>query len=683
MKLSVILSFLAIIQTSASVLSQSLTINVKNTSLRSVLYKIENQSKYRFFYNDQLSGLNNDISINAKKKDLDEILNKILENKGLTYKMLDNNMVVITPEKIAQKQKVSGTIKEVGTENPLAGVYVMIEGTSIGVTTDADGRYSIEVPNSNAVLVFSYMGFITQKVSVKGRTVIDLELSSDMKKLDEVVVVGYGQQKKVTVVGALSTVTTKDLKQSPTINLSNSLAGRIPGLIVTQYSGGEPGVDASSIYVRGMSTYNSSSQSPIVIVDGVERDFQYLNPDEVETITVLKDASSTAVYGVRGANGVILVTTRHGQTQDKPSVIFKAASGLSSAVMFPTYLGSADYAMLYNEARLNDDPNTTVKLFTSDQIENYRKAKGDNSDGLGYNLNLFDYAFKPSLQEDYSLRISGGSRSTRYFVLAGYMNQNGNYNHTDLSTYNTNATFKRYNFRSNIDIDITKNFYVKLDLGGRIQQRVAPGTTATRIVQICNTQPSIYPIILENNDNTANAAYEAKHPNGLLFGSQIYRYNILGELAYSGFINEYKAFMDGTFTMGHKLDFITQGLKIEGQFSYDNQQGNTIDRTVPHESEGYREYGGYATFYPTDGVDVFMDGGHYQGAYSSPRRIDDNTMNNSINTATPSPQRRNYGQLTLNYDRSFGLHTVSGLLMGDRSKRTYSNDVPYMYEGLA
>jgi TonB-linked SusC/RagA family outer membrane protein len=521
----------------------------------------------------------------------------------------------------------------------------------------------------------------TQEFLVGSKSIINVFMEDETVGIEDVVVVGYGVQKKVTVVGAITTINTKELRQSPTTNLSNALAGRMSGMMVNQFSGGEPGVDQSQVFVRGMSTYNN--QNPIVIVDGIERDFQYLSPDEVETFSILKDASATAVYGVRGANGVILVTTRRGKVMEKANVTFKASTGISAPIKFPQYLGSADYAMLYNEARLNDNPNTTSALFTQEQIANYRKAKGDNSDGLGYNTNLFDYAFKPSMQQDYSLNIQGGTKTTKYFVLVGYMNQNGNYQHTNDGPNNTNAVFKRYNFRSNIDINITDDFYVKLNLGGRIQNRIAPGTTASRVITIANTQPSIYPVILENNDNPANALYTAKHPEGLLFGSQLYRYNMLGELAYSGFINEYKTFMDGTFAMGHKLDFITKGLVFDVQFSYDIQAGNTIDRTIPHESEGYREYGGYATFYPKVGVDAFMTGGHYTGAYASPRRTDNNSMNNGYNASTPPPQRKNDVQASFNYARSFGRHNVSGLLLARQSKRVYQNDVPFATQGTA
>jgi TonB-linked SusC/RagA family outer membrane protein len=575
------------------------------------------------------------------------------------------------------KFKVTGTIVSSTTLETLIGVAIREKGTSNATVTDAKGDFTLQVSSPKAILVISYVGYEPQDIPVGSTRQFTIRLVESVKTLDEVVVVGYGTQKKVTVVGAVTSINTRELKQSPTTNLSNALAGRLPGMIVTQYSGGEPGVDQSSVLVRGLSTRGNSA--PIVLVDGIERDFQYLNPEEVETFTILKDASATAVYGVRGANGVILVTTRRGKVMDKAAVTFKASTGISAPVRFPQYLGSADYAMLYNEANLNDNPLTTKALFSQAQIDNYRIAKGDNSDGLGYNTNLFDYAFKPSLQQDYSLNIQGGTKTVKYFVLVGYMNQNGNYNHTNEGAYNTNAVFKRYNFRSNIDINLTDNFYMKLNLGGRIQNRIAPGTTAARLITIANTQPSIYPVINEKNDNPGNVAYFAKHPEGLLFGNALYRYNILGELGYSGFINEYKTFMDGSFAMGHKLDFITKGLVLEGQFSYDIQAGNSVDRTINHVSEGYREYGGYATFYPSVGTDILMQGGHYGGLYTTPKFADNQTMNNGVSNL--APQRKNDAQVTLNWVRSFGKHNISALLLSRKSVRVYNADIPFATQG--
>jgi TonB-linked SusC/RagA family outer membrane protein len=692
MKLTTILLIASFLQVTAKTIGQTISISQRNTSLEKVFKEIHRKTGYQFFYKDEIIQQAKKFDINVKDATIEQVLAICFRDQPLSFIITDKTITVKRKEEIktvngfpkAPPVVVKGKVVD-QTGAPLAGVSVSVAGSKEASMTDGEGNYTITVPD-NSVLTFTYVGFITQKLRVgKDNTTLDVSLSPEVASLNDVVVVGYGTQKKISVVGAIASIGTNELRQSPTTNLSNALAGRMAGLIVNQFVGGEPGVDQSDVYIRGVSTYNTgnNSQRPIIIVDGIERDFQYLNPEEVETISILKDASATAVFGVRGANGVILVTTRRGKAMDKANVTFKAATGVSSPVRFPEYLGSADYAMLYNEARLNDNPSTTAALFSQAQIENYRKAKGDNSDGLGYNVDLFDYAFKPSMQQDYSLSIQGGNKTVKYFVLAGYMNQNGNYKHTKLSPYNTNAVFKRYNFRSNIDINITDRFYARLNLGGRIQNRIAPGTTAARVVNIANTQPSIYPVIMENNDNPQNAAFIAKHPEGLLFGTQLYRYNILGEIAYSGFINEYKTFMDGSFALGHKLDFITKGLSFEVMFSYDVQSGNTIDRTIPHESEGYREYGGYATFYPKDGVDVYMQGGHYTGAFASPRRTENNTMNNGYNASTPAPQRKNNVQVSLNYNRGFGRHTVTGLLLGTQQKRTFQQDVPFANQGLA
>lgn len=198
---------------------------------------------------------------------------------------------------------------------PLPGVNVLVKGTNIGVITDIDGNYTLEAPYSNASIVFSYVGFHPEERKINNRSIINITLLEDSKALEEVVVVGYATQKKATITGSISTITTKDLKQSPAANITNALAGRMPGLMVNQFSGGEPGADKADINIRGFGTYGNSS--PIIIIDGVERDMSYLAPEEIETFTILKDASATAAYGVRGANGVILITTKRGKAQEK------------------------------------------------------------------------------------------------------------------------------------------------------------------------------------------------------------------------------------------------------------------------------------------------------------------------------------------------------------------------------
>lgn len=463
---------------------------------------------------------------------------------------------------------VKGKVVDKQTKEGLIGASVTVKGLTTGAVTDINGNFTINVPYAEATIVVSYIGYQPQDVKLAGRKELVVELIEDAKALEEVVAVGYMKQRKETMTGAVATITTKDLTQSPTANLNNALAGRLPGLIANQYMGGEPGVDRAEVFIRGKATFNA--QNPIVIIDGVERDMTYLAADEIETFTILKDASATAQYGIRGANGVVVITTKRGQSSDKASVNFKASYGFNKAVKFPTYLGSADYMTLYNEAMINDahmngqsaEEISKLNLFKKEAIDAHRA-------GQGYDWDYFDYAFKTAPQQDYTLSIRGGNDRVKYFVMANYFNQGTNLKYNSEATNGAESRFNRYNIRSNIDINITKNFWAKFDLGGRITDRTSPGTSAATIVTLANTQPPYLPITLDDNGNKANKNIFAQNPNGVLFGTQLYRYNILGELSRTGYQNEKNTYFEGALTLGHNLDFITKGLKVEGMFSYD------------------------------------------------------------------------------------------------------------------
>lgn len=586
---------------------------------------------------------------------------------------------------------VTGTVLDEGGL-PVIGANIMVKGMNVGTITDMDGHFSLEVPYAEATLTVSFIGYTTQDVPLKGRKNVDVVLVEDTKTLQEVVVVGYGSQKKATLTGAVSSVNVKELSQSPSANITNALAGRMPGLTVTQFGGGEPGKDIASFSVRGLSSYNRSAQSPIIIVDGVERSIETLDPNEIETFSILKDASATAVYGIRGANGVVIVTTKKGVAQSKPTVEFKAQAGIASPVSFPDYLGSADYARLYNQALKNDnpgwadDPSVQSRLFSDEMIANWERAKGDNTDGLGYNIDLFDYAFRPAIQQNYTLSLRGGSDRARYFAMIGYFNQDGNYRYSDLNDgYSTNGGYNRYNLRANLDIDITKNFYVSVGIGGQITDTNESGGGSENIIFTANTTPPIYPVVLERNGHPANETYYMDHPNGLLFGNNQYTKNILGEIAYMGYKTTHKINFQGNFVIGHKLDFITKGLKVEGMFSYDMEEGHVIDRSMDRELANNEYYGGYATFYPTDGLGIYADPQtvRYSGAYTpaiDKFTVDKTKKNDYLYYAGIS---RLYMQAKLDYQRSFGNHNVAGMFMMNRSQRNVGNEVAYRYQGFA
>ncbi len=696
MKLIAFLIFLGALTVSASSYSQKTRLDLKleEASLEEILLSIESNSRFIFIYDADILDSESKHTLSVKSAQINTILDQLFDKTDIEY-LIDDRQVflyqkddldAIAPLKRAllseqATKKITGVVLDTNG-HPLPGVTVVVKGTTNGTITDIDGAFTLSGVGKEAVLAVSFIGMKAQELAVGATSDFKIVMEEETIGVDEVIVVGYATQRKATITGSIATITTRDLKQSPTANLTNALAGRMPGLMVNQFSGGEPGVDRSDVYVRGFGTYGE--KSPIVIVDGVERSMSYLAPEEIETFTILKDASATAPFGVRGANGVIIITTKRGKSQEKATVNFKASVGTNQPVKFPKYLGSADYAMLYNEAKINDNPGidpNTLTLFSQDAIDKFRRAKGDNSDSLGYNWDYFDYAFKPGVQEDYSLSIRGGSDRARYYVMANYFEQQGNYSHSDLAQYSTQAVFKRYNFRSNIDIDITKDFYVRLDLGARITDRNAPGTTASRIVEICNTQPPHLPIVMEDNGNVKNSTYFANFPNGLLFGDQIYRFNLLGELSRTGFLNEKNTYLDGSFSMGHKLDFITKGLKVEGVFSYDASEGRWINRKVNTYSEGYREYPGYATFMPEVGRDFYMSPGVYTGVYKTGNKYSlDQTIGNDI--SRNSTIGRTYYQVKFEYMRKFGNHDVSGLLLANRSIRNVDNQVAFCYQGV-
>ncbi|WP_074558956.1 SusC/RagA family TonB-linked outer membrane protein [Bacteroides ovatus] len=586
----------------------------------------------------------------------------------------------------SNKITVSGTVLDKTTNDPLIGVSVVVKGVAnAGTITDMDGKFTLKLPYAEAPLVFSYLGYQPQEIVPGAKKELTVLLQEDTKALQEVVVVGYTKQRKETMIGSVATITTKDLTQSPTANINNALAGRLPGLIVNQYAGGEPGVDQSELFIRGKATYGN--QSAIVIVDGIERDMSYLAPDEIETFTILKDASATAAYGIRGANGVIVITTKRGKAAEKATVNLKASIGINQPIGFPEYLGSADYATLYNEARLNDAKMTgadisSLNLFSQQAIDNFRRAKGDNSDGLGYDWDYYDFAFKPGLQEDVSLSIRGGTDKVRYYVLANYFSQGGNYKYANAGEYDSQTKFTRYNFRSNIDININRYLSTRLDLGARITDRNAPGTTASRLMTICATQPPYLPILVEENAHPQNEEYIQQNPRGMLYGDNIYRYNLLGELSRTGYLNEKNTYLNGSFAMNLDMEFLTKGLKAEVMFSYDASEGRWINRKLDTYKDGYREYPKYATFMPIEGSDAYMAGGHYTGAYKTGNKYDiDQTIGNGF--SHNASDGRTYIQARLDYNRLFSnRHEVTAMLLANRGNRTVNNELAYHSQGI-
>lgn len=521
---------------------------------------------------------------------------------------------------------------------PLFGVIVLVKGTTQGVSTDIDGKFKISVPDDQAsgTLIFSLLAYKKQEVNIQGRSVVNATLLSDDKALSEVVVVAYGQQRKETVTGSIATIQTKELVQSPVSNLTNALGGRLPGLITTQRSG-EPGVDASTLYIRGVHSLNTTT--PIIMVDGVERSMDYLDPNDIESISILKDAAATAVLGMRGANGAVLVTTKRGKV-GKPQVSFRSSTGLQEATRLPNYLGSYDYARLRNEAVMNDGGQA---VFNEDQLEGYRNGTLPNTD-------YYKFLMRPSMVAQANLNISGGVESARYFISAGYNRAEGNYNYTkdNAEGLNTNNIMNRYNLRANVDVDVSKDLTVRLDLAGILTARTDGNNSANTIMNLANRMAPIYPIFNED---------------GSLWGNGTFGSNIYGEVAKKGYRIWYNNTVQGTFAMTRKLDFITKNLKATASFSYDNTN-------TPNSSYGKN----YAVFQPV--YNPLGDVASYT-QFGSDTQIN---PNGSFNGG--GANRNTYMEGSLNWNRTFSKQDVSAMLLGNRRLLEQGSTIPFAYQSV-
>lgn len=559
---------------------------------------------------------------------------------------------------IAQTRTVTGIVKDPKGET-LPGVSVLVKGTSTGAVTDMNGRYRVGVPNTKAVLTFSFIGFGTQEIAVGEKTAIDVTLRDDATSLEEVVVVGYGAQKRATLTGAINTVSSKEILQSPTSNVTNSLAGRLPGVSVIQQSG-QPGLNSATIRIRGVATLAADNQGAIVIVDGVERtNFGDIDPNEIESISVLKDASSTAIFGIRGANGVIIVTTKAGK-EGKPRISYTGNASIQTYTGIPQALNAYDNTRLMNEARTNDD---LERMWTDDQLQKFR----DGSDPLGYpDVDWFDYVTRKYYpQTQHNLNVSGGTRLVKYYASVGYLFEDGIFKKFDSPYgYKTTPSYNRYNFRSNLDFNFTKDLEVSVRLGGRLGKRYMPSGPSTSSTFGYDHMQGMISRILQ----TPSFAYPVMLPDGKITGNQEVGTNVWNPYAVLtrwGTRNDDNNSIESTFNINYKLDAITKGLSFKGLFAYDSYYNSTSRRAAWWASYLYDRI--------TGEVKLVGDS-----------RNRDEPLGD-ISTTYDGDIKMNL-QMGFNYNRSFGKHNVSAVLLGTRQLNRFngtgSNAAPNAVQGI-
>jgi TonB-linked SusC/RagA family outer membrane protein len=533
--------------------------------------------------------------------------------------------------------------------DPLAGVSIKILGTTRGGSTGPDGTFLVEMTNETDSVSFSYIGYKTRVerpgAARKIEVVLERAQSAD---LSDVVVVGFGKQKKVSVTAAISSISTREISRVATPSLSNSIAGKLPGIITRQASG-EPGYDAAQVYIRGLATFGNNN--PLILIDGVERDMNQINAQEIESFTILKDASATAVYGVRGANGVILINTKRGKT-GKPAVTFRTESATLQALRLPDYINAQEYAILMNEALRN---NNQPARWTEEEIQKY----GDGSDPYLYpNSDWTDAVLKTNTwQTINNLSVTGGNEIFKYYTNVGFTLQDGLYKQDPANEYSTNATVKRYNFRSNVDINVSKSLSLQLGLGGIIQNGNYPGFSA--------------PDIFAAMKIVAPIAYPIRNPDGTPGGAATFvGWNPWARATQSGYTTQDRSTLQGTFSGRWDLStLLTKGLSVRGLFSYDR---NSDVNNIRNKAFVVKRYLGKD---PATGEDL----------YSLPYR-EEQPLAYGIQSFSG---RAIYLETQINYEREFGDHTVTAMGLYnqrdavDLTAGTSLGNLPRRRQGLA
>ncbi|MDR1102717.1 MAG: TonB-dependent receptor [Tannerella sp.] len=582
----------------------------------------------------------------------------------------------------SQGISVKGRVTD-DTGEPLVGVSIQVKGTTAGNITDINGDYTLSNLAADAVLVFSYVGYTPQEAPVAGKTTLDIILLDATLGLEEVVVVAYGVQKKVSVTGAVASVQTKELKISSSTSLANALAGRITGLTSMQSVGGQPGRDDATMYLRGAATTNG--KSPLILIDGVPRDnIRTIDPNEVESISVLKDASATSVFGVRGANGVILITTRRGK-EGKPELTINATQSYSALSREPSRLHSTDYLTLRNQALINDGQGSAV--FGEDIFAKYENPL------LGLDPNDPDYERKAAVrryiypdhdwyrelidrwspQTLVNANLSGGTEKVSYFMNVGYLHQGGNLKTEPESVlgYDPSVKLDRYSFRSNVDYKISSSLKVFLNLGTYIEgvNMAATGAMYSNdqnwtIRDIFQMTQFVLPIS-PGPTTIAGFGVEAGKPldpTYLNSGHYIDRapYEIIN---WRGYLNELRANLNSSAGMEWDLGFITKGLSIKGMISYDSWSKTEMQ-------------GEYDNSLYLANVDPNTDELTYTEAHSGTNAL-------SLRKYAESKYTLN-AQASILYNRQFNLHDVGGMILVQRDYwETTGADIPFNVLGLA
>lgn len=645
MKFFIFFLVFGLIQVSAETRAQNVTISGNEIPLKKVFKDIERQANYVFFYDAELLKIAKPVTIHVKNTTVEKALDLVFANQPLSWTLVDKTVTVV--RKHAQSSlsqmfvdmevpyiQITGKVTD-EDGRPLEGVSVVIEGaTKKGTSTDNSGRYSLEVQNENNVLEFSMIGYTSRKVTVGTKATINVTLIRAVRSMDEMVIIGYGKADKLTYTGSVSSIGADEIVKNKTANVTDALIGRLPGLTAVRPDGGDPGSSAN-LTIRGMNTINDGSHnnSPLIIVDGVERTssnadvLSLIDPNNIENISVLKDASASAVYGARAANGVILITTKRGLSS-KPEITYNFVYQNQRPTRLPKPLDSWEWAALYNEAQTNDArlpdgsiPTTFKPLYSETDIQKFKD--GSDPDHFA-NTNWLEEVLMPSANEQqHNLGVRGGNDAAKYFVSVGYTDQGG-----FIKTYN----YKRYNLLSNVDVNVNNTLNVSVDIAGTFSETLSPTFYSYTVFgDLLKTSP-IYPNKLESDPTKYAAVQNANSIHNPYL--QAYK---------NGYNNRDNTTLFSTLKATQKIDFLP-GLSVTGLLSFNKSYG--------HRKSWQKK--------PT----LFTDDGMYykDGIFNTASLTEESVWSQNLIT-----------EARLDYNQSIGGHQLGGLLVFTQSKNYDKN----------
>ncbi len=561
----------------------------------------------------------------------------------------------------AKHQKVTGQVVDENGETVIGASVVLKSNPKVGAVTDADGKFTLTVSNTKDVLVVSYLGYQSQEVPMKGKTIFSITLKEDAKQLGDVVVTAFGAtQKKETVVGSVQQVKPESLRV-PSASISSSFAGRLSGVIATQ-SSGQPGANGSDFYIRGIATI-SGAKSPLIVMDGMEisqDDLNHLDPDVIESFSILKDASATAMYGSRGANGVLIITTKSGQDLDRPKISFRVEANVTMPTSKPKFVDGARFMELYNEAVTSQGTGST--LYTAEQIANTRNhVNGQVFPDVNWYKEMFKNA---SYNQKANMNVRGGTNKIVYFMNLNVSHETGMLRNRskEFYSFNNNIDYMRYAFQNNIDFNMSKSSKISLHLYAGLDNMHGPlagsndisGSLNDIYSQMVNSNPVLFPIQYDNEgDEWVHWGYRQLANGG--------NFNPMARLV-SGYQDSFASTITANLNFDQKLDFITKGLGFHLMFSFKNWSKSTTFRSLNFNHYELKNY-----TQNEDGTFSYVQ---------TPKG--DPTKPVLSNSGQNAGDRRYYAQAYLDYNRSFGNHTVTGMLLwniNQYSSNMYSTDV--------